>query len=88
VLPVRAHDHYIEIVAASGKSFVRGRMADALRALSGADGVQPHRSWWVARAEIAGARRAGRDYVLLTRDGAEIPVARSRVAALRAAGLI
>lgn len=88
VLRVRAHDHYLEVVTSGGRSFVRGRMKDALRALTSREGVQPHRSWWVAAGEIAGVRRAGRDYVLMTHDGAEIPVARSRVAALRAAGLI
>ncbi len=88
VLRLRAHDHYLEVVTAEGRKFVRGRMGDALRALSGRAGVQPHRSWWVARVEIASIRREGRDYVLVTRDGAEIPVARSRVAALRAACVI
>lgn len=88
VLRVRADDHYLEIFTSSGRRFLRGRMKDALRALAGVDGVQPHRSWWVARAEIASARRQGRDYVLETRDGAQIPVARSRIEDLRRRGLL
>lgn len=83
VLRVRADDHYLEIFTARGRRFLRGRMKDALRILANAEGVQPHRSWWVAHAEIAGLQRQGRDYVLTTRDGGEIPVARSRLEEIR-----
>lgn len=88
VLRVRAHDHYLEIVTATGRTFVRGRMKDALRALAEREGVQPHRSWWIARDQIAAIRRTGRDYMLVTHDGAEIPIARSRVSSMRGVGLI
>lgn len=88
VLRVRADDHYLEVFTASGRRFLRGRMKDALQALADADGVQPHRSWWVARSEIAGARRQGRDYLIETHDGAVIPVARSRVDDLRRMSLL
>jgi len=86
ILSVRAHDHYLEIAAAGRRSFVRGRMSDALHRLAGEDGIQPHRSWWVARSEIARIRRQGRDYVLETHDGTEIPVGRSRISGMRDAG--
>ena len=85
---VRAADHYLEVTTATGKRFLRGRMKDALRALAGADGVQPHRSWWVASDTITAARRTGRDYFLETYDGEEIPVARARIADLRKKGLL
>lgn len=88
VIRVRAADHYLEIHTATGRRFLRGRMEDALRELASADGVQPHRSWWVARPTIAAARRKGRDYLLETTDGAHIPVARSRVSELREKGVI
>lgn len=88
VLIIRAHDHYLEIIASGRRSFVRGRMSDALHRLAGEDGVQAHRSWWVARSEISGIRREGRDYVLDTRSGLQIPVGRSRIPALRDAGIL
>ena len=88
VTRVRAADHYLEVHTATGRRFIRGRMKDALRELSGVEGIQPHRSWWVARKTIAAAHRRGRDYLLETTDGAQIPVARSRISELRKMGLI
>lgn len=88
VLRVRSRDHYLEVVTAQGTHFVRGRMQDAMRHLANEKGVQTHRSWWVAQAEISGARANGRDYVLRLNDGSEIPVARARKAELRALRLL
>lgn len=88
VLWVRADDHYLEVATAAGRRFLRGRMKDALRRLGSAEGLQPHRSWWVARSEITGVRRQGRDYVIETSNGVDIPVARPRASVLKALGLI
>ncbi len=88
VTHVRAADHYLEVFTATGSRFLRGRMTDALRELADADGVQPHRSWWVATASIASTRRKGRDLVIVTRDNIEIPVARTRLSELREKGLL
>ncbi len=87
VTRVRAADHYLEVFTATGRRFIRGRMKDALRELSGAEGIQPHRSWWVATFTIKGTKRTGRDIVFVTHDGAEIPIARTRIPALRGQGL-
>jgi hypothetical protein len=88
VLSVEAHDHYLEVATASGTSFLRGRMRDATAKLRGADGLHVHRSWWVAREAVATVRRAGRDYILVLTSGAEVPIGRSRLSALRAEGWI
>lgn len=88
VTRVRAADHYLEVFTATGRRFLRGRMKDAVRELSDVDGVQPHRSWWVATTTIASSRRNGRDLVLVTTDDAEIPVARARIHELREKGLL
>lgn len=88
VIRVRAADHYLEVHTQTGRRFLRGRMSDALRELAHADGIQPHRSWWVASSSIASSRRNGRDHVLITTDEAEIPVARARVPEMRRMGLI
>jgi hypothetical protein len=88
VLSVQANDHYLDVVAETGRVFVRGRMRDAVARLRGEGGVQIHRSWWVALDRIAGLEREGRDYVACLVSGERIPVGRSRVAALKARGLL
>jgi DNA-binding LytR/AlgR family response regulator len=80
-------DHYVRAHGPSGQSrLILMRMADAVRELGEADGLQVHRSWWVARRAIDGSRREGRKLRLKLDGGREVPVARDRVAAVRAAG--
>ena len=75
---VQAHDHYLEISCDEQRFFVRGRMQDALAQLINCDGLQVHRSHWVARQNIRRIQRQGRDIKLLLLDNTVIPVARSR----------
>ena len=62
------------------------RLADAIAELDGIEGAQTHRSWWVAKAAVAGAERMEGRAVLTLKDGAEVPVSRGFAEGLRAAG--
>jgi hypothetical protein len=91
VLMVAAEDHYLRLVLADGaggyrRPLVLFRLSDALPELAGQDGAQVHRSAWVARRHVIGARRDGRRWRLLLADGSEQPVSESHLPALRAAG--
>lgn len=83
VLRIQAVDHYLEVWAEGRRRLVRGPMAEAVRRLPAGSGVQPHRSWWIARSEIVRMERRGRDHRLLLRDGLRIPVARARATLVR-----
>ncbi len=84
---VKASDHYLEVRLTTGRTlFVRGRMRDAVRKLAAVDGLQVHRSWWVARASVLRAETRGRDRILHLKDGAIAPVGRSRAPILKDAG--
>ncbi len=50
------------------------------------DGLQVHRSAWVARRHVAGARRDGRRWLLVLADGSEQAVSETHMPAVRAAG--
>lgn len=78
VLRVSAQDHYLEIVCLDQKFMLRGRMKDAMSALARYEGVQIHRSHWVAKQHVKQVHSCGRDTKLLLNDGTELPVARSR----------
>ncbi|GJM14178.1 MAG: hypothetical protein DHS20C12_25810 [Pseudohongiella sp.] len=82
IVHVSAQDHYLQIVCTQQSFFVRGRMKDALALLAQRDGVQVHRSHWVASAHVELIRRQGRDMRLLMSDGTEVPVSRSRAQSL------
>lgn len=84
LLRLSVEDHYTEIVTTRGRQLVLLRFADALREIGGAQGLQIHRSHWVADAGVVSlSRKSGRLYVVM-QDGAEIPVSRSFSATVKA----
>ena len=86
VWAVEAEDHYLRVHTDRGSDLLLLRLADALEELGGIDGARTHRSWWVARAAVADARRGDGRATLVLRDGTEAPVSRSYAPALREAG--
>lgn len=62
------------------------RLTDATEDAVPVPGARVHRSHWVARAGVLRTERRGGAWVLHARDGAAVPVARARVADLRADG--
>lgn len=85
---VEAEDHYLRVHTSAGQDLILLRMADAIAELEGQDGMQVHRSWWVARAAIIDARRGDGRATLTLKDGAEAPVSRTYAAELRRRGWI
>ena len=82
VLHIMACDHYLEISCVSGRHLVRGKMKDAVTLLQNQDGMQVHRSHWVAKQAIANTLREGRDLKLVLTSGKKVSVSRSKVAML------
>lgn len=78
-----AEDHYTDVVTAAGRELLLIRFADALQELGAAEGLQVHRSHWVALAAVRGLRRINGRLFLDMADGAEIPVSRSFAPAVR-----
>jgi DNA-binding LytR/AlgR family response regulator len=54
------------------------RMRDAVAELRGVDGIQVHRSWWVARKSIRAVEGTSRALRLELANGLVVPVARDR----------
>jgi hypothetical protein len=83
---VEAEDHYLRLHTSQGADLILMRLSDAIAELEGIEGAQTHRSWWVARDGVEDARRGDGRAVLTLKDGAEVPVSRTYVRALRQAG--
>jgi hypothetical protein len=88
VWAVEAEDHYLRLHTSKGQDLILLRLADAIAELEGLEGMQVHRSWWVARDAIVGARRGDGRAVLTLKDGAEVPVSRTYAGQLRDRGWI
>lgn len=80
---VKAEDHYLAVNSLERNLMIRARMKDAINCLQSVDGIQVHRSHWVAKDYIKRLYREGRDFKLLMHDESVVPVARSRVKELR-----
>lgn len=79
-------DHYVKAHTLAGSEMLLMRLRDAMAELDGVEGLQVHRSWWVARDQVRAIRREGRAIKLELANGLLAPVARSRQEALRAEG--
>lgn len=83
---VEAEDHYLRLHTSKGQGMILLRLADAVSELEGLEGVQVHRSWWVARDAVTDIKRGDGRATLTLKDGAQVPVSRTYAAMLRERG--
>ncbi len=77
IIQLIAQDHYVEVVTEAGTALVAMRFRDAVEETLPVEGLQVHRSHWVALNAIAGRCRVdGRTGLKLT-SGAFVPVGRT-----------
>ena len=86
LVSLSVQDHYTEVTTAKGSHLVLIRLSDAIS--EAGEGLQIHRSHWVARAAIAKVERQSGKVILTTASGAKLPVSRSYLPAVKAAGLL
>jgi hypothetical protein len=86
LLCLQMEDHYVRAHTAAGSDLILTPLKDAIAELGATDGLQVHRSWWVAKGAVAEPVASGRNLSLRLSNGLEVPVSRASVAKLRAAG--
>lgn len=84
---ITSEDHYLRVYTSLGDELILMRLSDAARELTGAPGLQVHRSWWVASAAIQTVRKENGRSFLILENGTEVPVSRSYRDAVRATGI-
>jgi len=85
LLCLKMEDHYVRAHTTRGSDLILTPLKDAVAELGG-EGLQVHRSWWVARRALSEPIARGRNLYLRLSNGLEVPVSRASVAKLRAAG--
>lgn len=85
IIALEAEDHYVRVHTPKGSTLVLMRLSDAAALLDEALGMRVHRSWWVARRAIESFERDGQRAMLRLTNGAQVPVGRMNVAAVRSA---
>lgn len=88
LLHLAVKDHYVDVTTDRGTTLVLIRLSDAIRETAPLQGLQVHRSHWVALDAVRrSARRSGKP-VLELENGAIVPVSRSFLPDVRSAGLL
>lgn len=85
---IEADDHYLKVHGQNGSTRVLMRFRDALEEISDLPGLQVHRSHWVRIEAVTEVRPDGRRHVAVLPCGAKVPVSRSYLPDLQAAGLM
>ena len=88
VLCLQMEDHYVRIHRESGSTLELMPLKDAIERYGHGDGIQVHRSWWVAASAVTASQRDARNWRLHLSNGVRVPVARNRVTEVRARGWI
>jgi hypothetical protein len=85
IIGIEMEDHHLRAHTVAGSALYYGSMREATAQL-GRRGLQVHRGWWVAHGVVDGFKEVDRAFVLELKNGLSVPVARSRVSAVRMTG--
>lgn len=88
VLCLQMEDHYVRIHRQSGSTLELMPLQEAIARYGDDKGLKVHRSWWVSATAVDGATRDARNWRLRLNNGLAVPVARNRIAEVRARGWI
>ena len=88
LISMSVQDHYVEIVTSRGTHLTLMRLSDAISETQGTQGLQIHRSHWVAQNAIKSVQRKGGKTFVVTENRQELPVSRTYIKPLRDAGLL
>ncbi|WP_284245847.1 LytTR family DNA-binding domain-containing protein [Thalassotalea insulae] len=70
-------DHYLKVHTDKGHHLLLLRFKDALTMLDLVDGMQTHRSWWIAKEAVQSVKRDGRKVILVMINQLEVPVSKT-----------
>jgi len=74
---LQAQDHYVDVKTTLGNELILIRLSDAIKELGEDDGVQVHRSWWVAKKHMVKEKRVDNKPSLVLSDQTVVPVSRT-----------
>jgi hypothetical protein len=86
VIALAMEDHYVRIHRKDASTLALVPLARAMTYVSTIEGMQTHRSWWVARDAVVRVEGNARAMRLVLINGVCAPVSRRAVSILRSAG--
>ncbi len=79
VLHIMSQEHYLQVTLINETFMIRARLSDVVAQTDDSQGIQPHRSWWVAAAAHPKLTKANGRAALQLSDGTPVPIAKARV---------
>jgi hypothetical protein len=83
IVYLMAELHYLRVVTTEGKALILYNLRDAIDELPADTGIQTHRSYWAAFANIEKVLTRDGRTVLSMRDGSEVPVSRRQASRVK-----
>ncbi len=80
---LQANDHYVNIITSKGNHMVYSSLANAIGNSTPINGVQIHRSYWIAQDGLKDIVRRNNRYVCILKNGMEINASRKGVEEMR-----
>lgn len=81
-----AEDHYVRIHTSKGDTLMLMRLSDAILETGMIEGLQIHRSWWVAKAAVEDIKSKGRVAEVTLKNNVKAPVSRNALKTLKSVG--
>jgi len=88
LIALGAEDHYVRVTTSKGEELVLMRLSDAVQEVGSTEGLQIHRSHWIALDQIKNVTRKGDRGQVTLSDQTTRPISRGYMSAVRAAGLL
>ncbi len=83
-----AEDHYVRVYTSKGEDLILMRLSDAVTETGSFEGLQVHRSWWVAKDAVKKITTKGRTAEIALSNDVIAPVSRNSLKTLREAGWV
>ncbi|ARN72928.1 hypothetical protein BST96_01690 [Oceanicoccus sagamiensis] len=80
---VHAQEHFIKVWTDAGSELIRFKFGTAMMELECHQGMQVHRSYWVADAAVKQVKKAGSKYLIVLNNDEVIPVSQSYLRQVR-----
>lgn len=79
LISLNSQDHYVKVTTSIGSELILMRLSDAIIELEGFDGLQPHRSWWIARKHAKQIKTLNGKKVIELSNGDLVPISRAKI---------
>jgi len=86
VLALKSEGHYVRVHTSLGEHMILMRLHDAIMETQGINGLQVHRSWWIAREAFSEIDKRSGKWEAIVNAQLRVPISRSFRSAISEAG--